>query len=61
MSRALMGSPETAGLVDVDVDVVAVEGVGVGVGVAKWQQLDVGGEGERESRRIRDGFCRRRE
>ena len=51
MSRALMGSPETAGLVDVDVDVVAVEGVGVGVGVAKWQQLDVGGEGERESRR----------
>ena len=59
MSRALMGSPETAGLVDVDVDVVGVEGVGVGV--AKWQQLDVGGEGERESRRIRDGFCRRRE
>ena len=51
MSRALMGSPETAGLVDVDVDVVAVEGVGVGVGVVKWQQLDVGGEGERESRR----------
>jgi hypothetical protein len=51
MSRGLMGSPETAGLVDVDVDVVAVEGVGVGVGVAKWQQLDVGGEGERESRR----------
>ena len=51
MSRALMGSPETAGLVDVDVDVVAVEGVGVGVGVAKWQQLDVGGEGERGSRR----------
>jgi hypothetical protein len=45
-----MGSPETAGLVEVEDVVVVADGV-----VVKWQQSGVGGEEEWETRTVKAG------